>query len=209
MPMGNVRKGALTRRKIIELAAPVFNRKGFAGAALSDLMQATGLEKGGIYRHFESKQQLAEVAFDYAWGLAQEKRFAGAADIPNAVDRLIHVIRNFQDRTGLVPGGCPLLNTAIESDEGNPRLRAKAKRALARLVCRMQAIVDEGKQTGQILTSVDSGSVTRLIVCTLEGAIMMSRIERSAAPLAQACQHLEDYLERNVRAAAAQATRRG
>jgi len=30
-------------------------------------MEATGLEKGGIYRHFASKQQLASEAFDYAW----------------------------------------------------------------------------------------------------------------------------------------------
>ena len=51
-------KGELTRRRIVAQAAPIFNQKGFAGTALSDLMQATGLEKGGIYRHFESKDQL-------------------------------------------------------------------------------------------------------------------------------------------------------
>jgi len=54
-----VRKGEQTRREIIRKAAPIFNQKGYDGAALSDLMRATGLEKGGIYRHFESKQQLA------------------------------------------------------------------------------------------------------------------------------------------------------
>jgi TetR/AcrR family transcriptional repressor of nem operon len=209
MRTGNASKGDLTRQRIIELSARVFNQKGFAGAALSDLMEATGLEKGGIYRHFESKLQLAEEAFDYTWNLAQEKRFAGSAEIPDAVDRLIHVIRNFQDRTGLVPGGCPLLNTAIESDDGNPRLRAKARRALARLVHRMQTVIDEGKQSGQVRTGVDSGGLAMLIVGTLEGGIMMSRLERAPAPLAQACDHLEDYLERNVRAAAAPAAAPG
>ena len=44
---GNVRKGEETRQEIIRKAAPIFNRKGYSGAALSDLMQATGLEKGG------------------------------------------------------------------------------------------------------------------------------------------------------------------
>jgi len=47
-----VRKGEETRQEIIRKAAPIFNRKGYSGAALSDLMRATGLEKGGIYRHF-------------------------------------------------------------------------------------------------------------------------------------------------------------
>ena len=54
-----MRKGEQTRQEIIRRAAPIFNQKGYDGAALSDLMRATGLKKGGIYRHFDSKQELA------------------------------------------------------------------------------------------------------------------------------------------------------
>src|SRR5580704_4083396 len=53
-----VGKGEQTRQEIIRKAAPIFNQKGYSGTALSDLMRATGLGKGGIYRHFESKQEL-------------------------------------------------------------------------------------------------------------------------------------------------------
>src|SRR5215470_11002733 len=127
----DMRKGEQTRQEIIRKAAPIFNQKGYDGAALSDLMRATGLEKGGIYRHFESKQDLASDAFDHAWKIAMETRFAGTEKIPNTVDRLKQIVRNFRDRrSGLVPGGCPLLNTAIDSDDGNPQLRAKARQAL-------------------------------------------------------------------------------
>jgi TetR/AcrR family transcriptional repressor of nem operon len=57
-----MREGEQTRQEIIRRAAPLFNQKGYEGTALSDLMQATGLEKGGIYRHFDSKQELAGEA---------------------------------------------------------------------------------------------------------------------------------------------------
>ena len=67
-----MRKGEETRQEIIRRAAPIFNRKGYSGAALSDLMRATGLEKGGIYRHFESKEELAGDAFDHAWKVAMD-----------------------------------------------------------------------------------------------------------------------------------------
>ncbi len=60
-----MRKGEQTRQDIIRKAAPIFNQKGYDGAALSDLMRATGLEKGGIYRHFSSKEALAAEAFDW------------------------------------------------------------------------------------------------------------------------------------------------
>src|SRR5580704_13485841 len=88
-------KGELTRQRIVTLAAPIFNQKGYAGTALSDLMRATGLEKGGIYRHFESKQELAEDAFDHAWKVAMDTRFEGTQAIPNVVDRLQQIVRNF------------------------------------------------------------------------------------------------------------------
>ena len=44
----------------------MFNRQGYVGASLRDLIDATGLEKGGIYNHFGSKEQLALEAYDYA-----------------------------------------------------------------------------------------------------------------------------------------------
>ena len=93
-----MRKGEQTRQEIIRKAAPIFNQKGYDGAALSDLMRATGLEKGGIYRHFESKQELAGDAFDHAWKIAMETRFQGTDEIPNTVDRLKQIVRNFRDR---------------------------------------------------------------------------------------------------------------
>jgi TetR/AcrR family transcriptional repressor of nem operon len=59
-----VSKGDETRERIIARAAPLFNQRGYAGAAMSDIMAATGLEKGGIYRHFGSKESLAHPSFD-------------------------------------------------------------------------------------------------------------------------------------------------
>lgn len=196
-----MRKGQETRKRIVALSARVFNQKGYAGTALSDLMDATGLEKGGIYRHFGSKQELAGEAFDHAWKIAMGTRFAGTDDIPNAVDRLKQLILNFRDRrTGLVPGGCPLLNTAIDADDSNPQLRAKARLALHTWLDRLQSIVDEGRQRGEILAEIDAAKLATLIVSTMEGAMVLSRLQKSLEPVEVACGHLSEYLETQVRA---------
>jgi TetR/AcrR family transcriptional repressor of nem operon len=196
-----MRKGEQTRREIIRKAAPIFNQKGYDGAALSDLMRATGLEKGGIYRHFDSKQELAGEAFDHAWKMAIDTRFEGTQEIPNTIDRLKQIVRNFRDRrAGLVPGGCPLLNTAIDSDDGNPQLRAKARRALGWWLDRLISISEEGRKRGEVRSDVDSAELATLIASTLEGSSMMSRLQRKDEPLDLACRHLEDYLETKVRA---------
>ena len=140
-----MRKGEQTRREIIRKAAPIFNQKGYDGAALSDLMRATGLEKGGIYRHFESKEELAGDAFDHAWKIAMDTRFQGTEAIPNTVDRLKQIVRNFRDRrTGLVPGGCPLLNTAIDCDDGQFRTAAVDQASKEHLTAHSDSSYPEG-----------------------------------------------------------------
>ena len=196
-----MRKGERTRQEIIRKAAPIFNEKGYDGAALSDLMRATGLEKGGIYRHFDSKEQLAAEAFDYAWKVALDTRFEGTQEISNTVDRLKRIVWNFRDqRSGLVPGGCPLLNTAIDSDDGNTKLRAKALAALRSWLKRLQSVIEEGKRRGEILRGVDSSELGTLIISTLEGSLMVSRLQRKDDARDLASRHLVEYLETNVRA---------
>jgi len=196
-----VRKGEKTRQEIIRKAAPILNQKGYDGAALSDLMRATGLEKGGIYRHFDSKQELAGETIDHAWKIAMDARFEGTQEIPNTVDRLKQIVRNFRDRrAGMIPGGCPLLNTAVDSDDGNPQLRAKARQALRSWLARLQAIAEEGKRRAEVRSDVDSAKLAMLIVSTLEGSVMIRRLQKKDGPLDLACDHLEEYLETKVRA---------
>ncbi len=58
-------KAERTRQFIIEQAAPIFNTKGIAGTAMSDIMSATKMAKGGLYGNFESKEDLANAIVDH------------------------------------------------------------------------------------------------------------------------------------------------
>jgi TetR/AcrR family transcriptional repressor of nem operon len=202
-------KGEDTRREIVEKAAPLFNQKGFEGTSLSDLMRVTGLQKGGIYRHFSSKEELAGEAFDYAWHKAFERRLEGVDEAADAVERLKKMIDNFVDiRTGLVPGGCPLMNTAIEADDGNPVLRARARGALSGWMARLTKAAEDGIARREIDSKVDAKALGQLIISTLEGALLISRLENDRAALDRVRHHLRDYLEANVRRRARKAAKR-
>jgi TetR/AcrR family transcriptional repressor of nem operon len=193
-------KGEDTRREIVEKAAPLFNQKGFEGTSMSDLMRATGLEKGGIYRHFSSKEELASEAFDYAWQKAVERRLEGVDEAADAVERLKKMIDNFVDiRTGLVAGGCPLMNTAVEADDGNPALRARARGALSGWMSRLTKAAEDGIAKREIDARVDCKALGQLIISTLEGALLISRLENDRGSLDQVRRHLHGYLETSVR----------
>jgi TetR/AcrR family transcriptional regulator, transcriptional repressor for nem operon len=195
-----MRKGLQTRQDIIRKAAPIFNQRGYEGAALSDLMKATGLEKGGIYRHFDSKEQLAAEAFDYAWRETLHARIHDLDAIPNAVDRLKRLLTNFVERRGVIPGGCPLLNTAIDTDDGNFVLRERARKALRSWRDYLASIVRAGIKARQIRPGIDPAELATLIIAALEGAVMVYRMERTEETLRAMRTHLESYLESQVRA---------
>src|SRR5215475_4253275 len=129
-----MRKGEITRERIIEQTAPVFNQKGFFGSSLTDIMEATGLKKGGIYNHFGSKEELALQAFDHAAACVSDRLALELEGKHTARERLLAFAAVFQDiaMNPPIPGGCPLLNSAIESDDTNPALRERVRAAMDR-----------------------------------------------------------------------------
>ena len=192
-------KGEETRQRIVAEAAKLFNQHGFEGGSMSELMDATGLEKGGIYRHFSSKEELAAEAFDYAWQIAIDTRMHDLDQISNRVDRLKQYVQNFVTRRSRVPGGCPLLNTAIDSDDGNPVLRDRARKALHAWRQRLSEIVADGISRKEIRRGVDPQRLATLIISSLEGALMMSRLEKNNDALLTVQSYIHRHLESEVR----------
>ncbi len=192
-------KGEATRQRIIEAAAGLFNQRGYEGASLSELMEATGLEKGGIYRHFASKEDLAAQAFDYAWNAATEARMHDLDQAENSVDQLKQFIANFVERRPAVAGGCPLFNTAVEVDDSDSALRDRALEALHGWRDHLQSIVKKGIERREIRRGTDAKGLATLIISSLEGALMMSRLERRRDALLTIQQHLDSFLENGVR----------
>jgi AcrR family transcriptional regulator len=190
-------KGTETRRRIVELAAPVFNRQGYVGASMRDLVSATGLEKGGIYNHFGSKEQLALEAYDFAFSRVSDALMRSQDGATDAVDRLVRMIREFSAfaRRPAVAGGCPIMNTAIEADDGNPELHDRAKQSMTlwhRLVGR---IVKDGTAAGSLASGTDPYALAALLTASLEGALMLSRLYADPAYTDRVADHLVAHVE--------------
>lgn len=190
-----MRKGEATRQRIIAEAAPIFNQRGFAGCSIHDLMEATGLEKGGIYRHFATKEELALEAFRFALAASIKMRTEPLNDIAGATNKLRRAIQIFIEEPSALPGGCPLMNTAIDADDGNPGLRDLALKGLQDWRTRLCRIVEAGLRSGEIRAGTKPRSVANTIIATLEGALMISRLERTRNALRDAQGSLDLLLQ--------------
>ena len=189
-----MRKGEATRQRIIAEAAPIFNQRGFDGCSMQDLMQATGLEKGGIYRHFANKEDLAAEAFRFAVAQNVKLRTEHLDEIPNSINKLKRVVQLFVELPSAIPGGCPLMNTAIDADDGNPALRDLARKGIQDWRARLSRIIETGIKAKEIRSSTEPRRIANTIIATLEGALVISRLENSRLALRDAQATLESLL---------------
>jgi AcrR family transcriptional regulator len=91
-PPGPTAKGDTTRRHIIDSAATVFAQIGYDKARMTDLVAATGMTKGAVYFHFDSKEALAVAVLEAkqdAWLGDVERRLA---DISPGRARLVALL---------------------------------------------------------------------------------------------------------------------
>ncbi len=189
-------KGEQTRQRIIARAAPVFNIHGFAGTSMGQLTEAIGLEKGGIYNHFPSKEALALQAFDYAVGLTAARLAEALAGKQGAVDRLlaiVGVLEHYVDNPTL-PGGCPILNTAIEADDAYPPLRERARAAMTDWHKLIGSTVKAGVQRGELRPEADPRVVASVLTAGMEGALMLSKLYDDPIYMRRTVAHLSAYI---------------
>jgi TetR/AcrR family transcriptional regulator, transcriptional repressor for nem operon len=192
-------KGEKSRLNIVAKAAVIFNQRGFEGSSMQDIVEAAGLEKGSIYGHFSSKEELALEAFDFAWADTVQKRMGNLDTVDNAVDKLKLHVSNYVN-TPSFSGGCPLLNTAIDADDGNLALRDRARKAVRGWEEALVNIVIEGQRRGEVRLEVQPHSVATFLISTLEGATAVSRIDKRSGALAHAQENLDRFLEAEVSA---------
>ena len=173
-----MRKGEQTREMIVERAAQLFSQQGYFGSSLSDLMRETGLEKGGIYNHFRGKDDLALAAFDYSVGLIWQRIEQELAGKVNAIDRLFAAITAYRSIIDdpILAGGCPLLNTAVEADDAHPALRDRTREAMTGLRKWIRKTISQGKAAGEIRPETDGDFLTTIIISSIEGAVMLSKL---------------------------------
>ena len=185
-----------TKANIIHQAADLFNRKGYAGSSIADIMQATGLKKGGIYNHFKSKDELALEAFDYASSLTRQKIWQAVKQKRNAKERLQAMMSCYLDFIDNPPiaGGCPLLNTAIESDDTHPALRDRTRNAMDSWRSLISRIVQTGIKKGEINSQIEPDLVATILISTIEGAVMMSKLYHDPPHLERGVKHLHNYI---------------
>src|SRR5438128_5135491 len=80
--------GDFTRNRVFEVAAEVFHRKGYDNTSMSDVANAAGLTKAGLYHHVTSKESLLYTVLDYGLDLTESYVVKPIEEIADPLQRL-------------------------------------------------------------------------------------------------------------------------
>ena len=169
-----------SRAALIDAAATLFRRQGYAATGLNQILGRAGARPGSLYHHFpDGKQQLAAAVVATAGGGIERllrKFLSGQTPVPDVVDRWIDLLI-----AGLASDrrdGCPIEPIATESVNASPEVRAASARAFQGWCA---AIADRLRAEGWPSPTANDTAVA--VVSLIEGALILSRIAEAPAPL--------------------------
>ena len=169
-----------SRAALIEKAATLFRRQGYAATGLNQILAEAGVKPGSLYHHFpQGKQQLAAAVVDTAGtGIEQLLRRFLATDRPVAdiVDRWIDVLT--AGLAGDHRDGCPIEPIATESVNASAEVRA----ASARAFMGWSAAI-EGRLRSEGWPAAQAEQVAVAVISLIEGALILSRTAGDAVAL--------------------------
>jgi TetR/AcrR family transcriptional repressor of lmrAB and yxaGH operons len=171
------------RVRAVQTATSLFQRQGYHGTGLTQIIEESASPKGSFYHHFpDGKEQLALEAIlsmrDQLVGLIAVAA-EGAANEAQYIKRCVRALERWLEASDFLEG-CPVAGFAVEGAQ-NPELR-KACHETYELWC---------KTLAKVLRSFGySTSASRdraiLILTALDGAGLMSRVSLDAKPLHRA-----------------------
>ncbi|RYG08278.1 MAG: hypothetical protein EOO07_25920, partial [Chitinophagaceae bacterium] len=153
--------------------------------------------KGGVYGNFESKEDIALLAFEYANERLVSALAEKIKDQASGKDKLIAIL-NFYHNYSIYPtieGGCPVLNTAIDADFNFPALKEKAAQALTRMLGSLEYIINKGIATKEFRKKLDAKAEANLIFSVIEGGMMMSRLNNEPKYLNDLLAYLKKHIK--------------
>lgn len=147
------------RDQVLDIAVALFNEQGYDATSVGQLALRLGLSRAALYHHFDSKEQLLEIALDSALsGLEGVLLEPGAAE-GAAVERLEYVLR----------GAVRVLVEQLPNVTLLLRVRGNSEVERAALVRRrsfdqaIAALVRDAQAEGSLRADIEASIATRLL----------------------------------------------
>jgi TetR/AcrR family transcriptional repressor of nem operon len=161
----------------LEAAMGVFWEKGYSATSVEDLVEATGVNRYGLYDVYESKHGLFLAALQHyrrtviSRAIFELERPGAGLDAIHAVfERILERVRSGEGKLG-----CLLCNTAEEVAPLDMDAAREVSAFQRRLVKAFSGAVAVAQQRGDLATETDAAKLGRFLAGLIQGASYLAR----------------------------------
>jgi TetR/AcrR family transcriptional repressor of nem operon len=184
------------RDQLLEAAQRLLLERGYEAAALDDVCATAQVTKGGLFYHFESKEQLAAAAIERFYGqLVDRGRHAMGATPADPAQRLWRYLDAIVVLLGdpLLSRGCLLGAMALQTPQTHPAVAAAAQTALGHWQARLTELIAAAARHWGV--SVDAGQLADGLLAAIEGGLLLDRDKPDNPAAVAAVTHFGHYLK--------------
>ncbi|MCU1364336.1 MAG: TetR-family transcriptional regulator [Acidimicrobiaceae bacterium] len=179
-----------SRANMVRSAASLISEHGVNATSFSDVLADSGAPRGSIYHHFpEGKKQLTEEAMALTSERVLTYLRSGVGTTPlEVLDHFVSLWRAVVVSTKATRG-CAIAGVAVDGPDEGVDLMRKARdifRSWASLLAEQLRAVG--------LASDDAHDVARTSLATMEGALILCRVEGNVEPLDVAAKQLRSLV---------------
>ena len=189
------------REKILNAAIKVFALKGFYNAKVAEIAREAGVADGTIYLYFKNKDDVLISLFEecMAWFMDEcKKKLEGSVDVFDQLKMVItYHLHLFEENPELAEV------LTVELRQSSKFMREYKPQHFLDYLNMYGAIINEGKQRGEISPTLNTRLVTRMIFGAMdEVALDWALSGKRPYTLSRAAEELADLLISGIRASA-------
>jgi len=159
-----------THQTIMNTAQQLFAVKGYNGTSMNDIVQESGVSKGAIYNHFESKERLFLSLMEVQTQVGFSQLEATFSDDDTSIDKLKKILTvTFSGSVSCPRELCMMQTEFMVSASRIESIVPDLQKRYLMIRDFMVAIVEDGKRRGEIRRELDSESIVTLVFATLDG----------------------------------------
>lgn len=157
--------------EVVDRAIALFRQRGFGATSIADLVEATGLTRGSLYKAFSDKKSVYVAAFERyaANGHARIRAIAsGDGTGRERVARLLaHYLEQSRGETGRL--GCLVVATGLEATVVDPDVAQMFEQALKHLERTLSELIAIGIEDRSIRAGLNANAAAEALLCFLQG----------------------------------------
>jgi AcrR family transcriptional regulator len=175
-----------TRSAILDAAAIVFDKQGFLGASLSDILAEAGVTKGALYFHFASKEELAHAIMDEqfsAWNPPIEFDKPG---LQAAIDVTHTMARNLLENVRVRASVRLVIEQGSYTDPDPGPYQ--------QWIGLIRDCLEHGQERGDVRREIDTGNLATFVVGSFTGVQLASQVLAGRADITERVTDMWRYL---------------